>query len=418
MDWGFLTKSLAKPRQEKSFLLFFLIWNKKAAVYTSLKTFNRMKFSFYCFIAMLLMGCQAPAQIKWPAFSGGKVSLITGVEAEQRFKISERLGTMELHGKPGKVKVAVIEGENIVMANLLDEEWEKLVHIIVIKGNLKVDSAITLTKSQPDLLVLGSLETKIFMVGNAHQRITGDALIQYALLGGGNDGSIKIDGKTAVPYVISMDHDIGLNAPYAQWFDWNEGTMNLLLREIYNPVQEQWNFDYLVQRIREGKPIRRKASQDTTFQGIWTEWLDLWGRDSTVLNFESFKDFLETENILLSFNYMDGYDLPAEIFELKKLEALNCMHVELNALPAEIQKCTRLKVLNLTFCQLESIPEEIGQLANLEELWLSGNPLKALPSSIFKLSQLKTLVLDKDSFSPEEQKKIKKGLPKTAVLFY
>lgn len=45
------------------------------------------------------------------------------------------------------------------MANLLDEEW-KLVHIIVIKGNLKVDSAITLTKSQPDLLVLGSLETK------------------------------------------------------------------------------------------------------------------------------------------------------------------------------------------------------------------------------------------------------------------
>lgn len=148
-----------------------------------------------------------------------------------------------------------------------------------------------------------------------------------------------------------MDHDIGLNAPYAQWFDWNEGTMNLLLREIYNPVQEQWNFDYLIQRIREGKPIRRKASQDTTFQGIWTEWLDLWGRDSTVLNFESFKDFLENRKNILSFNYMDGYDLPAEIFELKKLEALNCM--QLNALPAEIQKCTRLKVLNLTFCKSE-----------------------------------------------------------------
>lgn len=376
-----------------------------------------MKFSFYWFI-LLLLGFQAPAQIKWPPFSGGKVSLITGVEAEQRFKISERLGTMDLHGKPGKVKVAVIEGDNIEMPNLLDEEWGKLAHMIVIKGNLKVDSAITLTKSQPDLLVLGNLETKIFMVGNAHQRITGDALIQYALLGGGNDGSAKIDGKTAVPYVISMDHDIGLNAPYAQWFDWNEGTMNLLLREIYNPVREQWNFEYLVQRIREGKPIRRKASRDTTFQGIWTEWLDLWGRDSTVLNFESFKDFLESENIILSFNYMDGFDLPAEVFELKKLEELNCMHVELNALPAAIQKCAQLKVLNLTFCKLESIPEEIGELANLEELWLSGNALKELPASVYKLSKLKTLVLDKEPFSPEQQKEIKKRLPNAAVMFY
>ena len=377
-----------------------------------------MKLSLYFLIPILLTGCSAPAQIKWPAFSGGKASLITGVEAEQRFKISEHLGTMELHGKPAKVKVAVIEGENIVMSNLQDEEWGKLVHMIVIKGNLKVDSAITLSKSQPDLLVLGNLETKIFMAGNAHQRITGDALIQYALLGGGNDGAIKIDGKTAVPYVISMDHDIGLNAPNAQWFDWNEGTMNLLLREIYNPVRDQWNFEYLFQRIREGKPIRRSATRDTTFQGIWTEWLELYGRDSSALYFESFTSFLEQENIMLSLNYSDGYDLPAEVFKLGHLEELNCMHIQLNSLPPAIQQCKKLKKLNLTFCRLESIPAEIGNLSELEELWLSGNQLKELPESIFGLKKLTTLVLDAEPFDKEKQKQIQKRLPKTAVMFY
>lgn len=377
-----------------------------------------MKLTFFFVAIMLLLGCQAPAQTKWPAFSGGKVSLITGVEAEQRFKISERLGTMELHGKPAKVKVAVIEGENIVMSNLQDEEWGKLAHIIVIKGNLKVDSAITLSKSQPDLLVLGNLETKLFMAGNAHQRITGDALIQYALLGGGNDGAIKIDGKTAVPYVVSMDHDIGLNAPGVEWFDWNEGTMNLLLREIYNPVRDQWNFDYLVQRIRDGKPIRRSATRDTTFQGIWTEWLELYGRDSSALFFESFTDFLEQENIILSFDYSDGYDLPAEVFTLEHLEELNCMHVELNSLPPAIQQCKKLKKLNLTFCRLESIPAEVGNLSELEELWLSGNALKELPESIFGLKKLTMLVLDAGPFDKEKQKQIQKRLPKTAVMFY
>lgn len=376
-----------------------------------------MKLSLCFLILFLLTGCQAPAQTKWPAFSGGKVSLITGVEAEQRFKISEQLGTMELHGKPGKVKVAVIEGENIVMSNLQDEEWGKLAHMIVIKGNLKVDSAITLTKSQPDLLVLGNLETKVFMVGNAHQRITGDALVQYALLGDGNDGAIKIDGKTAVPYVVSMDHDIGLNAPGAEWFDWDEGTMNLLLREIYNPVRDLWNFEYLVQRIREGKPIRRSATRDTTFQGIWTEWLGLYGRDSSALFFESFTDFLEQENIILSFDYSDGYDLPAEVFTLEHLEELNCMHVQLKSLHPAIQQCKKLKKLNLTNCRLEKIPKEVGNLSELEELWLLGNPLKELPESIFGLKKLTVLVLDEAPFNKEQQKQIQKRLPKTAVMF-
>ena len=377
-----------------------------------------MKFSFFCLIAMLLMGCQATAQVKWPVFSGGKISLITGVEAEQRFKISEQLGTMELHGKPAKVKVALIEGKDIHMANLLDTEWGKLCHILIINGNLKVDSLISLTGGLPDLLVLGNLEAPFFYCGDSHQRITGKANIKYVIVGGGNDGSLKIDGRCSVPYIISMDHDIGVKAPDAEWFDWNEGTMNELVREVYNPVKDQLDFEKLANLVQAGKSIKRSVKRDLSFKGIWKDWLQLYGRDSTALYFESFTSFLEQENVLLSMDYMDGYDLPAEIFELDHLEELNCMHVQLKSLPPAIQQCKKLKKLNLTFCRLESIPKEVGNLSELEELWLSGNPLKELPESIFGLKKLTMLVLDAEPFNKEQQKQIQKRLPKTAVLFY
>ncbi len=377
-----------------------------------------MKLPLCFLIPILLTGCQAPAQIKWPAFSGGKVSLITGVEAEQRFKISEHLGTMELHGKPAKVKVALIEGKEIQMAKLLDIEWGKLCHILIINGNLKVDSLISLTGGLPDLLVLGNLEAPFFYCGDSHQRITGTANIKYVIVGGGNDGSLKIDGRSSVPYIISMDHDIGVNAPDAEWFDWNEGTMNELVRDVYNPVKDQLDSEKLAELVQAGKSIKRSAKRDLSFKGIWKDWLKLYGRDSTALYFESFTSFLEQENVLLSMDYMDGYDLPAEIFELDHLEELNCMHVQLKSLPPAIQQCKKLKKLNLAFCKLESIPKEVGYLPELEELWLSGNPLKELPESIFELKKLTMLVLDAGPFDKEEQKQIQKRLPKTAVLFY
>ncbi len=377
-----------------------------------------MRFSFFSFIMMLLLGCQAPAQTKWPVFSGGKVSLITGVEAEQRFKIGERLGTMELHGKPAKVKVALIEGKDVHMTNLLDTEWGKLCHILIINGNLQVDSLISLTGGLPDLLVLGNLEAPFFYCGDSHQRITGKANIKYVIVGGGNDGSLKIDGRTSVPYIISMDHDIGVNAPDAEWFDWNEGTMKELVREVYNPVKDQLDFKRLAQLVQAGKSIKRSAKRDMSYKGLWKEWLQLYGRDSTALYFESFTTFLEQENVLLSMDYMDGYDLPTEIFELTHLEELNCMHIQLKSLSPAIQQCKKLKKLNLAFCKLESIPKEIGNLSELEELSLSGNQLKEIPESIFGLKKLTILYLDGAPFTKEQQKQIQKRLPKTAVLFY
>lgn len=154
-----------------------------------------------------------------------------------------------------------------------------------------------------------------------------------------------------------------------------------------------------------------------SFKGIWKDWLDLYGRDSVLLDFSSFTDFLEEENMELSFQYYDGYELPVEVFTLPNLEELLCTHVKLKSLSANIRQCKKLKKLDLTNCMLEQIPAEIGQLSMLEELWLIGNPLKTFPESIFGLKNLQQLFLDAGSFDKKQQQEIKKRLPNTNVMF-
>lgn len=377
-----------------------------------------MKFSLYLTLGLFLVNqVTAMAQTKWPAFTGGKISIITGTEAETRFKISDRLGTMHLHGKPGKVKVALIEGKNIQMTKLLDTDWGKHAQILVIDGNLEVDSLVSLIDGRPDLLVLGNLKVPFFYCGDAHQRITGNADIRYAIIGGGNDGAMNVSGRTTVPYILSMDHDIGVNAPDAEWFDWDEGTLSELSREVYNPVKDQVDFGKMEELLRAGKSIKRSAKRDNSLKGIWKEWLALYGRDSTSLDFSSFTEFLDQENTLLSVQYLEGYEIPAEAFTLTHLEEFLCTHVRLKSLSPDIQKCKKLKKLDLTNCMLERIPAEIGNLGELEELWLIGNPLKELPESIFKLKKLQQLYLDGKFFDAKKQAEIKKRLPDALVMF-
>lgn len=384
----------------------------------SLKHLKPMKLSFYLALGgILLLHFTAVAQSKWPAFTGGKITVINGVEAEKRFKISDRLGSMHLHGKPEKVKVALIEGKDIHMPRLLDTDWGRFAHILVIDGNLEVDSSISMIEGRPDLLVLGNLKAPFFYVGDAHQCITGDAAIRYAIIAGGNDGSLQIRGRSTVPYIISMDHDISINAPDVEWFDSDEGTLKELAREIYNPVQDQVDFGRMEKMLEAGQSIKRNPNRDVSYKGIWKEWLDLYGRDSVLLDFSSFTDFLEQENIELSLQYYDGYELPAEVFTLPNLEELLCTHVKLKSLSANIRQCKKLKKLDLTNCMLEQIPAEIGQLSTLEELWLIGNPLKTLPESIFGLKKLQQLFLDAGSFDQKQQQEIKKRLPNTNVMF-
>lgn len=76
-----------------------------------------------------------------------------------------------------------------------------------------------------------------------------------------------------------------------------------------------------------------------------------------------------------------------------------------------------LQELQIKNANLQSLPDEIGNLDNLVVLDLSDNALKTLPSSIGRLQKLQNLFLEGNSFSAEEQKKIRALLPHATIVF-
>ena len=63
--------------------------------------------------------------------------------------------------------------------------------------------------------------------------------------------------------------------------------------------------------------------------------------------------------------------------------------LDLREIPAEVFQLQRLQELDLGGNQLATIPESIGQLKNLQQLWISNYQLAALPESIGQLRGLK-----------------------------
>ncbi len=85
--------------------------------------------------------------------------------------------------------------------------------------------------------------------------------------------------------------------------------------------------------------------------------------------------------------------LPTEIGTLTNLNSLDLSWNSLTTLPAEIGNLTNLTSLSLYANQLTTLPAEIGNLINLTSLDLSDNQLTSLPSEIGNLKNLKTIFL-------------------------
>ena len=91
--------------------------------------------------------------------------------------------------------------------------------------------------------------------------------------------------------------------------------------------------------------------------------------------------------------------LPAEIGRLAALKRLYLNMNQLSALPAGIGRLAALEVLDLHDNQLSALPAEIGRLAALERLFLNKNKLSALPAEIGQLAALEVLDLNKNQLS-------------------
>src|SRR5262245_9515011 len=83
--------------------------------------------------------------------------------------------------------------------------------LIMINGNLTVEGHIVIGDHHPLLLVLGNVSCDVLQSGDETIHITGDAHIKHAFFGYYNDGSIFIEGKTYVPYVLNSDHHAAIN---------------------------------------------------------------------------------------------------------------------------------------------------------------------------------------------------------------
>lgn len=122
------------------------------------------------------------------------------------------------------------------------------------------------------------------------------------------------------------------------------------------------------------------------------------------------------KTLRLSNNSIDS--LPAEIGQLTDLEALYLENNNLTgSLPAEIGKMKELKKLDVSGNSMTGIPAEVGQLQKLEILDLSNNQLDTMPNEMYGLVNLRTLDLSGNNYSRELQKRIKKELPNTEILF-
>ena len=85
--------------------------------------------------------------------------------------------------------------------------------------------------------------------------------------------------------------------------------------------------------------------------------------------------------------------IPAEVFELVQLEALNLGGNLLTSLPESISRLENLHSLHLSDNQLTALPNSLSRLHKLDSLALSRNQLTSLPESISQLQKLSWLNL-------------------------
>ncbi|QSJ19362.1 leucine-rich repeat domain-containing protein [Nostoc sp. UHCC 0702] len=86
-------------------------------------------------------------------------------------------------------------------------------------------------------------------------------------------------------------------------------------------------------------------------------------------------------------------EIPAEVFELEWLEALDLGGNQITTLPEAIARLQKLTTLYLGHNQITTLPEAIARLQQLTSLYLSDNQITTLPEAITRLQQLTYLNL-------------------------
>jgi Leucine-rich repeat (LRR) protein len=325
-----------------------------------------------------------------------KPQLITLPEARDRFDLNR----YEPFGEFNFDKIILLDGHAFIDGDLNQEWAAKTLEalgvdpglddtLILVNGTLTVAGAIKPSdESFPFLLVLGNVQCDVLQSYDECIHITGDADITYAFDGNYNDGSIVIEGKTRVPYVLNSDHSSRINP---------EGA---ILINYFGDSDDFFEYDY-TRKDFERVIVSSVLDQDGKIKpAVFIKLLKA-GKSPLKKGARPARLILEEELNQLSAEKNEIVELdltgkklkefPVALTKLTTLRKLILNENNIESIPAGIKELVNLEELHVESCGLKNLAPEIGLLSYLKVLNVASNGELALPESINKLSSLRVL---------------------------
>ena len=261
--------------------------------------------------------------------------------------------------------------------------------LILVNGTLTVAGTIHPSEdSFPFLLVLGNVQCDVLLSYDECIHITGDADITYAFDGNYNDGSIVIEGKTRVPYVLNSDHSSTLDPQGA------------ILINYYGDADDFFEYDY-TRKDFERVIVSSALDQDNRIKPTVFIKLLKAGKSPLKKGARPARLILEEELKQLSTGKSEIVELdltgkklkefPVALTKLTSLKKLILNDNSIESVPAGIKDLVNLEELEMERCGLKNLPAEIGLLPNLKVLNVANNSGLVLPENINNLTSLQVL---------------------------
>lgn len=297
-------------------------------------------------------------------------------------------------------KIIFFDGNAFIDGDLNQQWAEKTVHelgadpdldsaLILVNGNLTVAGAIHPSdECFPFLLVFGNVQCDVLQSDDECIHITGDADITYAFDGNYNDGSIVIEGKTRVPYLLNSNHSSRIDAQGA------------ILINYYSDADDFFDYDYTVKDF-ERVIVSSALDTDGGLKPAVFIKLLMAGKSPLKKGARPARLIVEEEIKQLSAGQSEITELdltgkklkefPVALTKLTSLKKLILNDNYIESIPAGIKNLVNLEELEMERCGLKSMPDVIGLLPNLKQLNVSHNSGLVLPEGLNNLVSLQEL---------------------------
>ena len=103
--------------------------------------------------------------------------------------------------------------------------------------------------------------------------------------------------------------------------------------------------------------------------------------------------------LTLKMSYGNRHELPSDISNLRKLEAIDLEHFKLSEFPDELCDLAQLRVIRIEYSDFKTLPEKLAALTELEQLRLQMGNISDYPKVLFSMPYLKRIDLSFNKIS-------------------